>query len=149
MTRYKCTGHRRWGTRFDPSTLLKLLLWQKHVAFLHVCKSHPQELLVFCYSVTLLWSVLFITTDFATEAQIWAQGKYGRFIKEVAKNCQRERTAEAPQNNTPTVRQGMAGDRALSQGLPCYRGAAAQQIWQGKSVTPPQVGGRIKWELRY
>lgn len=78
MTGHKCTGHARWGTHFGPSTLLTLL-WQQHVAFLHVCKSHPQELLVFCYSVTLLWSVLSITTDFATEAQIWVQGKYGKY----------------------------------------------------------------------
>lgn len=49
-------------------------------------------------------------------------------IKEVAKNCQREAAVEAPQDNTPTIRQGMAGAKALSQGLPCCRGAAAQQI---------------------
>lgn len=49
-------------------------------------------------------------------------------IKEVAKTCQRDGAVEAPENKTPTIRQGMARAKALSQGLPCCRGAAAQQI---------------------
>lgn len=69
-------------------------------------------------------------------------------IKEVAKNCQRQGGVEAPQNNTPTFRQRVAGAKAVSQGLSCCRGAADQQILQGMSITPA-VGGGINWELRY
>lgn len=124
MTGHRCTGHptSRWGTHFDPSTLLEL--WQKHVAFLHLCNSHPQELVVFCYSVTLLWSVSSTTTDFATEAQIWAQGKYGKYKRSGQKLPERSScggsSGQHPHHQTGDGRgQGTVPGAALLQGSSC------------------------------
>lgn len=146
-TEHTCTGQSRWGTRVAPFPLLTLLLWQQHVAFLCVSNTSPRELPLFRCSVAFLWLVLSITTDFAIEAHVWVLGKDGR-SRRGSQNLPEGAAGEAPQNHVLAGGQRTAGAEAVTWGLPCRGGAAAQQERQGKRIIPLVVGWGINWERR-